>query len=408
MKILLVTDSYPPEIRSASHLMLELAEELYSRGHHVTVMTTWPEYNLDQDSIPRQFSELEDEHGIQVLRIKTLPHHNVNYLLRGLAQLLMPVQFWWKLQRYHLNPDAVVVYSPPLPLALVGVWLRSKARFLLNVQDLFPQNAIDLGVLRNPWQIRFFRWLEGYVYRNADVVTVHSEGNRKSVLQHYSELVDKLRILHNWVDVDHHQSATATVDFRAKWKITQRYIAVFAGVMGPSQYLERVLEVAEHMQNHSDLLFLLVGDGVEKTKLKQLAEQKQLCNVRFEGFIGRDVYPDLLKICSLGLVCLSPQNQTPVVPGKILGYMAAGIPVVAFLQSQSDGHSIVREAVCGVTADSADLNACRAAFEEIMVQRNKLQEIGAFGKKYATEHFSKEACVTRIEEMLGVEKGSAT
>ncbi len=407
MKILLITDSYPPEIRSASHLMLELAEELYSRGHHVTVMTTWPEYNLDQDSTPRQFSELEYEHGIQVLRIKTLPHHNVNYLLRGLAQLLMPVQFWWKLQRYHLNQDAVVVYSPPLPLALVGVWLRSKEHFLLNVQDLFPQNAIDLGVLRNPWQIRFFRWLEGHVYRNADVVTVHSEGNRKSVLQHYPELVDKLRILHNWVDVDHHQSATATVDFRAKWKITQRYIAVFAGVMGPSQYLERVLEVAEHMQNHSDLLFLLVGDGVEKTKLKQLAEQKQLCNVRFEGFIGRDVYPDLLKICSLGLVCLSPQNQTPVVPGKILGYMAAGLPVVAFLQSQSDGHSIVHEAACGVTADSADLDTCIAAFEEIMAQGNKLQVIGAFGKKYATEHFSKEACVTGIEEMLGVEKGSA-
>ena len=66
--------------------------------------------------------------------------------------------------------------------------------------------------------------------------------------------------------------------------------------------------------------------------------------MRFEGFVGRDVYPDLLKICSLGLVCLSPQNQTPVVPGKILGYMAAGLPVVAFLQSQSDGHAIVQSA----------------------------------------------------------------
>ena len=404
MKILLVTDSYPPEIRSASHLMLELAEELYSRGHHVTVMTTWPEYNLDQDSTPRQFSELEDEHGIQVLRIKTLPHHNVNYLLRGLAQLLMPVQFWWKLRRYHLNPDAVVVYSPPLPLALVGVWLRYKARFLLNVQDLFPKNAIDLGVLHNPWQIRFFRWLEGYVYRNADVVTVHSEGNRRSVLQQYPELVDKLRILHNWVDVGHHQSATATVDFRAKWKITQRYIAVFAGVMGPSQYLERVLEVAEHMRNHSDLLFLLIGDGAEKTKLKQLAEQKKLCNVRFEGFIGRDVYPDLLKICSLGLVCLSPQNQTPVVPGKILGYMAAGLPVVAFLQSQSDGHAIVQEAQCGVTADSADLDACVKAFQEMLKQSEQLEEIGSAGKNYAIQYFSKEACVTEMEQMLASTK----
>ncbi len=400
MKILLVTDSYPPEVRSASHLMLELAEELHSRSHHVTVMTTWPKYNLDKDSIPRQFKELEDEHGIRVLRIKTLPHHNVNYLLRGLAQLLMPAKFWWKLSRYHLKPDAVVVYSPPLPLALVGAWLRPKPRFLLNVQDLFPQNAIDLGVLRNPWQIRFFRWLESHAYRKAEVVTVHSEGNRQTILKVYPELINKLQILHNWVDVSHHSSEKLEVDFRAKWGITQRYVAVFAGVMGPSQYLERVLEVAERLQDQSNLLFLLVGDGAENTKLKQLAEQKQLSNVRFQGFIGRDVYPDLLKICSLGLVCLSPKNQTPVVPGKILGYMAAGLPVVAFLHSQSDGHSIVREAACGVTADSADLDSCVAAFEEIMAQGNKFQEIGSAGRDYAIRHFSKDACVIKMERML--------
>jgi len=330
-----------------------------------------------------------------------LPHHNVNYLVRGIAQLLMPLQFLWKVRQHRLQADAVIVYSPPLPLALVGVWLRSKARFLLNVQDLFPQNAIDLGVLRNPWQIRFFRWLEGYVYRNADVVTVHSEGNRSSVLQHYPDLGNKLRILHNWVDVGHHQSATLTVDFRAKWKITQRYVAVFAGVMGPSQYLERVLEVAELVEKQQpDLLFLLVGDGIEKSRLAQLVAQKNLSNVRFEGFIGRDVYPDLLRICSLGLVCLSPQNQTPVVPGKILGYMAAGLPVVAFLQSQSDGHGIVQAAECGVTADSADLDACVEAFKKMLRQAERFEAIGAAGRNYAIQHFSKEACVSAMERML--------
>ncbi len=401
MSILLVTDSYPPEIRSASHLMLELAEELRSRGHQITVMTSWPEYNLDQDSTPRQISELEDEAGIQVLRIKTLPHHNVNYLVRGIAQLLMPLQFIWKVRQHRLQADAVIVYSPPLPLALVGVWLRSKARFLLNVQDLFPQNAIDLGVLRNSWQIRFFRWLEGYVYRKADVITVHSEGNRSSVLQHYPNLGNNLRILHNWVDIVHHQSASLIVDFRAKWKITQRYVAVFAGVMGPSQYLERVLEVAELVEKQQpDLLFLLVGDGVEKSRLAQLVAQKNLSNVRFEGFIGRDVYPDLLRICSLGLVCLSPQNQTPVVPGKILGYMAAGLPVVAFLQSQSDGHGIVQAAECGVTADSADLDACEEAFKKMLRQAERFEAIGAAGRNYAIQHFSKEACVSAMERML--------
>ena len=161
MKILLVTDSYPPEIRSASHLMLELAVELKRREHDVSVVTTWPEYNLDQTNDRKTFNELEIEGGISIIRVKTLPHHNVNYFLRGLAQLLMPVQLLLKLRKYQIKPDAVVVYSPPLPLALVGSWLRRKgARNLLNVQDLFPQNAIDLGILKNPQQIKFFRKLE--------------------------------------------------------------------------------------------------------------------------------------------------------------------------------------------------------------------------------------------------------
>ena len=186
--------------------MLELAEELHNRNHQVTVITTWPEYNLDQDSAQRMrlfglrlsVTEKEIENGITVLRVKTLPHHNVKYLLRGLSQLFMPVQFLWILRKYRIRPDVVVVYSPPLPLALVGSWFRhKKIRFVLNVQDLFPQNAIDLGVLTHSIQILFFRVLEDFAYNTADIVTVHSKKNQKTVLRQYPNLMGKLRILHN-------------------------------------------------------------------------------------------------------------------------------------------------------------------------------------------------------------------
>ena len=401
MNILLVTDSYPPEIRSASHLMLELAEELHDRHHQVTLITTWPEYNLDRDSAQRSFTEKEIENGITVLRVKTLPHHNVNYLLRGVAQLFMPAQFLYKLRQYRIRPDVVVVYSPPLPLALVGSWFRhKKIRFVLNVQDLFPQNAIDLGVLTHSIQIRFFRVLENFAYHTADVVTVHSDGNQKIVLQQYPKLENKLRTLHNWVDVEHHQTGIVNIDFRSKWNIQEKYIAVFAGVMGPSQYLKFVLQVAEQMQDQSELLFLLVGDGKEKEKLQNLAREKSLNNVRFEGFVSREAYQDLLRICSIGLVCLSPQNQTPVIPGKILGYMAAGLPLAAFLQSASDGYGIIKSAKCGVSADSADKDACIQAMQDLMSQSDSFAKLGQNGKNYATENFSKEVCVSQLESML--------
>jgi len=401
LKILLITDSYPPEIRSASHLMLELAEELNYRKHRVTVITTWPEYNLDQDSVPSHFTEKEINNGITILRVKTLPHHNVNYILRGVSQLLMPLQFLRKLRQHRIQPDALVVYSPPLPLALVGSWLqRNKIRFVLNVQDLFPQNAIDLGILSNPLQVRFFRALENFAYRTTDVVTVHSDGNLRAVLQQYPNLVSKFRILHNWVDVDYFESSVTQTDFRKKWNIKQKYIAVFAGVMGPSQYLELLLQVAEQMQDDTELLFLLVGLGQEKEKLQKQAQEKSLVNVRFEGFVSREKYPDLLRICSIGLVCLSPQNKTPVVPGKILGFMAAGLPVAAFLHTSSDGHGIIKSAQCGFSADSEDKDACVQSMKNLLSQKDSFAKLGQNGKRYATEYFSKGVCVSQLESML--------
>jgi colanic acid biosynthesis glycosyl transferase WcaI len=404
MHILLVTDSYPPEIRSASHLMLELAQELQQRGHEVTVITTWPEYNLDHARAPQTFRELENEDGIRVIRVKTLPHHNVNYLVRGLSQLLMPLQFLIKLSRYKVRPSAAIIYSPPLPLALVGSWLRrSGVRTLLNIQDLFPQNAIDLGILRSKSQIKFFQALERFAYRTADVVTVHSEGNRQMLFTQQPQFTNKIKLLHNWVDVEHHSTDHSVVDFRKKWAITHKYIAVFAGVMGPSQYLDLILEIAEQLQEQTDLLFLMVGDGKEKVRLQQLASAKQLKNVRFEGFISRDVYPDLLKASTIGLVCLSPQNQTPVVPGKILGHMAAGLPVAAFLHTNSDAHAMIADAQCGVSAHSADLAACVVALKGLLANEKNFESIGRLGKQYATAHFSKEVCVSQLEAMLQID-----
>lgn len=401
MKILLVTDSYPPEIRSASHLMLELAQELEHRGHDVTVITTWPEYNLDQAIEHKKFSEFEIEDAINVIRVKTLPHHNVNYIVRGLSQLLMPLQFLLKLRRYKIKTDAVVVYSPPLPLALVGSWLRKYGvRNILNIQDLFPQNAIDLGILRSNAQIKFFKALEKYAYKTADIVTVHSEGNRKMLLEQQDKIESKLKLLHNWVDVEHHSSEHSTVNFKQKWAIKHKHIAVFAGVMGPSQYLDLILMIAEQMQENTDLLFLLVGDGKEKERLQALVKTKGLANVRFEGFISRDVYPDLLSACSIGLVCLSPQNQTPVVPGKILGHMAAGLPVAAFLHTTSDAHQMISDANCGVSANSADVQECVRAMKDLLSRESEFGRIGLSGKQYAKQHFSKEVCVSQLEAML--------
>ena len=145
MNILLITDAYPPEIRSASHLMQELAEELRDRNHSVTVATCYPRYNLVNTSIGQSFKECSFEKRVRVIRIQTLPHHKVNFFIRGISQLLLPYILWARLKKYlTYSIDAVIVYSPPLTLWHVGKMAKRTygAKFILNIQDIFPQNAI--------------------------------------------------------------------------------------------------------------------------------------------------------------------------------------------------------------------------------------------------------------------------
>ena len=219
------------------------------------------------------------------------------------------------------------------------------------------------------------------------------------LLDQHPSIKKKIHILHNWVDFEHHQT-TNSIDFRKNWNISHPFIAIFAGVMGPSQYLELLLYLAQQMQDDTELLFLLVGEGQEKEKLQKIARKKSLSNVRFEGFVSHEAYPDLLRICSIGLVCLSPMNKTPVVPGKILGYMAVGLPIAAFLQTDSDGHRIIKSAKCGFSADSADKDACIRSMRKFLSQRNSFAKIGQNGRSYAIKNFSKEVCVSQLETII--------
>jgi colanic acid biosynthesis glycosyl transferase WcaI len=401
MKLLLVTDSYWPEIRSASQLMIDLASELRQRGHDVIVITAWPEYNIDRDFDIKSIEPDVLHNDIRVIRVKTLPLHNVGYLIRGIAQILLPVFFIYKLILLKIKVDAVIVYSPPLPLSFVGLWCKFyDAKFVLNLQDIFPQNAVDLGIMKNKLLVRFFMLMEKFCYFRCDWITAHSNGNVKLIQERFPNLSKKIILIHNWVDINLTDEGNNNIDFKERFKITRKYIAVFAGVMGPSQGLEIILKIAKALKYRQDLQFLFVGNGTEKKKMIELSKKYKLDNVQFEDFISTEYYQDLLKICSIGLVCLSPMNKTPVVPGKILGYMAASIPIAAFLQDESDGHQVVNEAACGVAASSSNEVDCIYKFEQLMSKVHEFEAIGKSGFKYASENFNRKMCIDKIEALL--------
>ncbi len=400
--ILIVADVYPPEVSSASHLMQELAEGLQKRGHRVFVATAYPRHYLVAGQQP-DFPALVNENGVKVLRIKILPHHKVNFIIRGLAQLTLPWLFFRQIKKNITEKiDSVFVYSPPLPMGLVGIRVKKYfgAKFVLNLQDIFPQNAIDLGILNNPLPIAFFERMERKIYREADLITFHSAGGRKFLIEKKSVPEKKIITLPNWIDLDSYGISDRNLSFRRQWGLENKLIFLFAGIMGPAQGLDFLVEVVKSVIDLKEVVFLLVGDGMEKEKIEKMITENHLDNMLIKPFVSKEDYPYLAKEADIGLVCLSSKNKTPFVPGKFLGYLAAGKPVLAFLNKESDGFDLLAAADCGRAILTGDEKQAVTAVRELAGHRKELEMFGANGRRYLESHFAAEVIFDKIEEIL--------
>jgi glycosyltransferase involved in cell wall biosynthesis len=403
MHFLLITDSYPPEIRSISLMIKELAETLIQKGHTVTVATCWPQYNLSCEIRKDMFQPVSKEEGVTVFRIKTPPHHKVNFIIRGIAQLLLPYIFLDFINK-HLKEkvDVVMVYSPPLPLFRIGNRFKKMeaSKFIFNVQDIFPQIAIDLGAMKNRLLIKFFERMENLAYEQADVITTHTHGNRLFLIEKKSVPSKKITTIYNWIDLKSVKEVKATGQFRKKYKLQDKFIFLFPGVMGPAQNLGFIIEVAHRVQDIPDICFLFMGDGTERKALEKQAADLNLTNVCFKPFISQEQYPYLLKEVNVGLVCLGPQNKISSMPGKIAGFMAASLPILAFLNEGNEGHAVIKEADCGYTQVSDDPEFVAKVVRDIFNQRDRFCKLGENGYNYSVLHFCKEKTIEEILRLI--------
>jgi colanic acid biosynthesis glycosyl transferase WcaI len=215
----------------------------------------------------------------------------------------------------------------------------------------------------------------------------------------------KVHLITNWINTEPYCNSRS-IDFRKKFQLDGKLVFLFAGVMGPSQSLDLLIEAAIHVKQASDeICFLFVGDGTEKARLMKKVQEYSLDNVIFKPLVAMGEYPDLLKSVDIGIVSLSSLNKTAVVPAKILGYMSASIPVVGILQKESDGHELIREAKCGYSIlsncsskDVADL------FIKLYEEKDRFSEYGGNGFRYVSEHFGKDPCVNKLINLLESEK----
>ena len=402
MRILLLTAYFPPDTGSAAHLFYELGTVLVERGHQVTVVTGMPGYHA-QGSLERYQGQRRVEevvNGMDVVRVATPRRSSDSLVGRALWQFGGAFAFFQAGRRLPPH-DVAMLYSPPLPLGLSAWGLRrvKGVPFVLNVQDLFPQSIIDLGLLNNPLIIRVFETMERFIYARSPRITVHSPGNRDHVVGKGADR-ERVAVVPNWVDTDFIQPGERMNGFRKEHDLGDDFVVSFAGVLGYSQDLDVVLEAAGRVPDDADITWLIVGDGVEKARLEEKARSMGLDSVRFLPMQPRDRYPAVLHASDVGLATLHADVKTPVVPSKILSIMASGRPVVAALNLEGDAPRLIEEADCGVCLPPEDPQALAGAVMELYRDAELRETFGRRGRRYAETELSLNACVDRYEELL--------
>jgi len=341
MRIALIADTFPPLRSSGAVQLRDLAREFTRQGHALTVLLPTPDQNAPW--------ALEQMDGVQVLRLKAPRTKYIGYVRRTLGELAMPFVM---LRQFRKSPlanvqwDGVAWYAPSIfhgPLAS-ALKKSSGCKGYLIIRDIFPEWAVDMGLMGRGLAYRFFDFVARYQYSVADVIGVQTPGNLIYFDSWSLKPTRKLEVLQNWLD----KPAQARSPIRvSETTLAGRKIFVYAGNMGIAQGMDILLDLANHLQMRSDIGFLFVGRGSEVARLRALATKWKLNNVQFYDEIHPDEIPDLYGQCSAGIVALDPRHKSHNIPGKFLTYMQSGLPVLANVNAGNDLARMIREEEVG-------------------------------------------------------------
>jgi glycosyltransferase involved in cell wall biosynthesis len=399
MKLLLLTQYYPPEIGAPQARLSELAAHFVRGGHSVTVLTAMPNYPTGK--IYPGYGGLwqqEQRDGVHVIRTFIYPTQKADFLRRltnYFSFVASSALFGSALLKRF---DFLLVESPPLFLGLSGFWLSrlKRARLIFNVSDLWPQSAVELGVLRpDSLAFRLSATLEAFYYRHAWLVT----GQSKSILANITERFPQCPTFHlsNGVDTRRFGLHSPTQDMRATLGLNGNFVALYAGLHGLAQGLDQVLGAAEGLRAEKHLQFVLVGDGPEKPMLVERARQRELTNVQFcEPRPARDM-PALLASADIVLVTLK-KHISGAVPSKLYEAMASGKPVI--LVASGEAADIVRTQRAGIVVEPGDEQGLSQAVQTLRTQPGLCQTLGQNGRRAAEQYFDRTKIATRFIEHL--------
>jgi colanic acid biosynthesis glycosyl transferase WcaI len=403
VNLLVICPHYAPDVAPTGEVMTSIVEELAARGHRLQVITSLPWYRHHRvdDEWAGSWARTEATDFGWITRLHPFPTDKSNIPARavgfgGFTTLTMLAGL-----RPRLKPDAILVMSPPLILGISG-WLlarRWRVPMVFNIQDVFPDVAIEVGAIRSPKVIAVARWLERFLYRRSDAVTVLSDDLRDNLAAKLAgHRPERVEVIPNFVDTERVQPGPRHNSYRDEFGLGDRVVVMYAGNLGFSQSVGLLLDAAADLRSDPDVVFVVNGGGSARATLVE--EAKGLDNVVFVGLQPKERLPEVLAAADVHTVLLKGGLARSSVPSKLYSILAAGRPAVASIDRGTEVARTLRAAEAGVAVPPDDPEAFTKAVRQMVADAGERRRLGENGRRWVEKWLSAGAVAERYEELF--------
>lgn len=400
MKVLIISQYFFPE----EFKINDLARELVSRGHQVTVLTGKPNYPKGEYFNGYQYDGVvkEDYHGAEVIRVplrKRGAGGGKNLALNYLSYVINANRY---IRNNRMKFDAILVYEiSPITQAYPALYCKKKygGKVLLWVQDLWPESVTAAGGVTNKFVLCVLDRMVKRIYQKCDVLMVQSDGFKESILSK-GDFGSKIVYAPNWAE-DLYLEKKLVNEEDIKAMIPDGFRVMFAGNVGNAQDVDSIIKAANETRVYPEIKWVIVGDGRARETVEAQAKELGLSDTVY--FLGRHPMAEMPTFFSFADVMIVSLRDEYIfsltVPAKTQSYMASGKPIVSMLNGE--GNRIVNEAQCGLTAPSGDY---RKLAENVIamfkMNKEEREQMGKNGLDYYLKHFDKKTVVDNIVEAM--------
>ncbi len=407
MKLLILTQYFPPEIGAPQNRLFEMAVRLQKLGVDITVLTAMPNYPQMEiyEGYKGKKYVYEEMEGIKVHRSSIFVSKKKSIINR-LKNYFSFVISSRKIGNQKLgNFDFLMCESPPLFLGYTAMYLakQKKAKLIFNVSDLWPESAEKLQVINNKQLLGLAYNLEAKLYKKSVLVTGQTQGICKNINTRFTQV--KTYWLPNGVDLTYYNPENIEAgDWRAKNNFSKDdFILLYAGIIGIAQGLEVILNAARNFMDQTNLKFVLIGSGPEKEKLITLKNDLNLTNVIFIDAVSKAQMPQILKSINVAIIPLKKLDLfLGAIPSKIFESLAMEIPILLGVGGEAR-ELFINKGKCGLYFEPENVIELTKVITQLAEDKNLSTELGKNGRNFVDQKFNRnsiaEAFYKRLKEI---------